>query len=565
MAQYKNLYKVDLSGKSSPVMLQSMISEGNANANMVGAVVYDKGDPVQLNGSCTGRVLRADGNTVALVGTIDGNTAYVTLDSQCYAIPGTIVVIVNWVSGENVTTLVKVCGTVERTQSGGIIETETIPNLDELLAQIERMEEVTEAAEAAADHAEEVAESYAEELEGKLGIADYSAAAAVGLADNLIDRKSPGELNTWTGMRTACGDQSIDDDGNAEIVEMIGETAMDGSHVELTAIKTVGFNAYNNETGTAKLLGGHEYQITGAYTALTYSTGETIEPDGNGLFTPAADGVLTVTGGNATNTCVHLTWSGYRNGDYEPYWEQTKQIDLSEAFPYGVNGSVCYNQSGTKIGGQYESHDMLTATKAIRWINRVNIKDCDIVRGSNENCWVVQSGFDGQRIPGSNGSVSYIPGFQNSKGWSIVSYNSFIGSIRDKCICPRARTSRGCIFCDVDYATYWQNNDVEGLKAAMGDVYVYYLLTTPVETEFEEPLNLIYKVSDFGTEEVLNGNAPGSFNGKIRYSTNYVRAVANLQDRKITKPTNTEEQLAVLTLLGCTVDDQGIVHFGGEN
>ena len=269
-----------------------------------------------------------------------------------------------------------------------------------------------------------------EKIDNKMGIADYSAAAAVGLADNLIDRKSPGELNTWTDMRTACGDQSIEDDGNAEIVEMIGETAMNGSHVELTAIRTVGFNAYNNATGAAKLLGGHEYQITGAYTALEYSTGETIEPDGNGLFTPAADGVLTVTGGNATNTCVHLTWSGYRNGDFEPYWEQTKQIDLSEAFPYGMNGSVCYNQSGTKIGGTYESHDRLTATKAIRWINRVNIKDCDIARESHENCWVVQSGFDGQKIPGNNKGAENVPGFQNSKGWSITSYKDFTDNVQ---------------------------------------------------------------------------------------------------------------------------------------
>ena len=91
--------------------------------------------------------------------------------------------------------------------------------------------------------------------------------------------------------------------------------------------KVVGFNAYNNTTGKAKLLGGNLYQITGTYTALSYSTGETITPDSNGKFTPTNNGELTVTGGNATDTCVHLVWDGERDGEYEPYKSTT--YDLS--------------------------------------------------------------------------------------------------------------------------------------------------------------------------------------------------------------------------------------------
>ena len=94
-----------------------------------------------------------------------------------------------------------------------------------------------------------------------------------------------------------------------------------------SAKKVVGFNAYNNTTGKAKLLGGNLYQITGTYTALSYSTGETITPDSNGKFTPTNNGELTVTGGNATDTCVHLVWDGERDGEYEPYKSTT--YDLS--------------------------------------------------------------------------------------------------------------------------------------------------------------------------------------------------------------------------------------------
>lgn len=90
-----------------------------------------------------------------------------------------------------------------------------------------------------------------------------------------------------------------------------------------------GFNQYNHAVGTAELLGGNEYQITGAYTALSYSTGESIAPDSNGVFTPSENGTLTVTGGDNSTTCVHLTWSGYRNGEFEPFQLKSYPLDGS--------------------------------------------------------------------------------------------------------------------------------------------------------------------------------------------------------------------------------------------
>ncbi len=98
--------------------------------------------------------------------------------------------------------------------------------------------------------------------------------------------------------------------------------------VNASAHKTVGFNAFDLAAGTAKLLGGMEYQITGAYTALSYSTGETITPDESGKFTPSENGVLTVTGGGGT-TCVHLVWDGERDGQYEAYSAHTYALDDS--------------------------------------------------------------------------------------------------------------------------------------------------------------------------------------------------------------------------------------------
>ena len=103
--------------------------------------------------------------------------------------------------------------------------------------------------------------------------------------------------------------------------------------VNVSAHNTVGFNAYNHATGTARLLGGNQYQITGTYSAVSYTdvsgNSETLTIDGNGKFTPTSNGTLTVTGGSADDTCVHLVWSGYRNGDFEPYRKQSYVLDSS--------------------------------------------------------------------------------------------------------------------------------------------------------------------------------------------------------------------------------------------
>ena len=90
--------------------------------------------------------------------------------------------------------------------------------------------------------------------------------------------------------------------------------------------RMVGFNAYDNSTGTAKLVGGMQYQITGTYTAISLD-GTSITPDASGKFTPGANGTLTVTGGNATDTCVHLVWDGSRNGEYEAYTVREYALD----------------------------------------------------------------------------------------------------------------------------------------------------------------------------------------------------------------------------------------------
>lgn len=153
MAQFVNMRKVELNDGAAPIVSLSQIYQNNNKANRIGAIVTQDGAPLSLGGSCSGTAIRADGNTVPLTGTINGNQAYVVLDSTCYAVEGELIVTVTWVdstTGEQ-TTLLYAVGTVKITSSGAVIQPTTpIPDLEQLLAQIETLQSATADAETAA-------------------------------------------------------------------------------------------------------------------------------------------------------------------------------------------------------------------------------------------------------------------------------------------------------------------------------------------------------------------------------------------------------------------------------
>ena len=151
MAQFLNMFKVDLNEGAAPVVSLKQIYYGDHKANRVGAFVMLDGITYPLGGSCAGTAILADGSTVPLTGTIAGNQAYVELDSACYQVEGQIVVHVKWVSGSLKTTLISAVGTVRLTETGTVIQPSTpVPDLAELMAAISDMETATEAANAAA-------------------------------------------------------------------------------------------------------------------------------------------------------------------------------------------------------------------------------------------------------------------------------------------------------------------------------------------------------------------------------------------------------------------------------
>ena len=151
MAQYENIWPIELNAGSAPVVALGTIYEGDHKANRCGAAVVKGGAPYALGGQCAGTAILADGSTVPMNGTIEGNLAYVELDSQCYSVEGPISVFVKWVNGTLETTLIALTGTVKLTETGSVIQPgDPIPDLAQLLASIEEMRAATEDAEDAA-------------------------------------------------------------------------------------------------------------------------------------------------------------------------------------------------------------------------------------------------------------------------------------------------------------------------------------------------------------------------------------------------------------------------------
>lgn len=66
------------------------------------------------------------------------------------------------------------------------------------------------------------------------------------------------------------------------------------------------------------------------------------------------------------------------------------------------------------------------------------------------------------------------------------------------------------------------------VKAAMSGVMLYYELAEPIETTITPPLDLTYKVADFGTEESIAEGKSTPFIGIIKYSDDFTRGLVNM-------------------------------------
>ena len=105
--------------------------------NLIGVHVFDDGEPAVLSGTVSGNVIRADGGTVAVSGTLNRNDCYIILPAAAYAIPGPISIIVKLSGGGSDTTLCAVVANVYQSSTDAVIDPGTIiPSISALIAEI---------------------------------------------------------------------------------------------------------------------------------------------------------------------------------------------------------------------------------------------------------------------------------------------------------------------------------------------------------------------------------------------------------------------------------------------
>jgi hypothetical protein len=111
---------------------------------------------------------------------------------------------------------------------------------------------------------------------------------------------------------------------------------------------STGWNLYNHDVGYAiglKYATTASFRVEGTYTGLKYSStidgAQTTITPVDGLFTIPAAGYIWVTGGNATDTAIYMTWDDWTldgPDEWEAYTESV--IDLSDVmedyFPHGL-------------------------------------------------------------------------------------------------------------------------------------------------------------------------------------------------------------------------------------
>lgn len=168
--------KIDVDAEILMTPLRTLYASGDKNAHTFELSLYRNKEPLEIDGAgVIGYFIRADGYTVPVDGTASGSVAKVTLSESCYAVIGQFNLIIKVTVGSERKAVFWGNGYITRSQTDAIIDpSQTIPSLDELLAQIA----ATEAAAKAANQAASAANSAATSAAQAASVADTNASAA---------------------------------------------------------------------------------------------------------------------------------------------------------------------------------------------------------------------------------------------------------------------------------------------------------------------------------------------------------------------------------------------------
>ena len=138
MAQFEKWFTQDLTQNIELRHCESIVFTNDNLSNVVGVNLFVNGVEYSGGGTVTASVVRSDGATVALSGTLDGNKASVTLTSGCFGVPGLIGVYIRLNDGDTKTTVLSAVFTVIQSETESAVDPGTIiPSVQVLIDEIE--------------------------------------------------------------------------------------------------------------------------------------------------------------------------------------------------------------------------------------------------------------------------------------------------------------------------------------------------------------------------------------------------------------------------------------------
>lgn len=143
MALFETWLTSDLKKPMKVEQLKGNLFSSDNGGNLIGVEVMDNGSPASLSGGVTGYMIRADGATLTMTGTLTNNKASIVLPASAYVVVGQASIVIK----VGTTTVGACTAYVYRTTTDMLVDPgHVIPSIEELLAKIADCEAATAAA-----------------------------------------------------------------------------------------------------------------------------------------------------------------------------------------------------------------------------------------------------------------------------------------------------------------------------------------------------------------------------------------------------------------------------------
>lgn len=223
------------------------------------------------------------------------------------------------------------------------------------------------------------------------------------------------------------------------------------------------------------------------------------------------DNIATITPQQAPKTCINISHSGIRNGDYEAYWDATLALPITTATGKlnGQGTSVTIFPNGMMSAGN--TYDELQKNKAIK---RIGVVDLGSLDWTYDSLGRFVANFVGMA------ATEFVPTILNTYGY----YGSASALGNNPVNNALAYYNNKIYLYNTTYT------DAASFKTAMSGVMLYYELATPEEYTLDTELTTLYRDDDFGTEEAVipanTESAPLVID--VKYPMNAVDTLRNL-------------------------------------